>query len=1005
MAGLTRSTLKRGTSLSQPQRMKLWKDMYASSTGGSTPTTPEPPVISVGANGELLPAFYNNAPWLTTSKHRWWAKPAVAPLEPNVTPGVAQITIAGTNSAPNYDEHLDVVWDGRTKTYPAAATQGSPVTTNCFEFGEGPAPRTYQPSGARRFFVRNMNGGGRKQQFSAASESIFVEGLFIDQTGQMDGDGIYLAGSTPVTATCSISGDIATISGVPTTGTIRERHTIVGAASGTRIRKQLTGTAGKDGTYRVNISQEMASKSCKFGFRPKGYAQGNIVINLKGTDRDHYRIAGVNSSGENSVVPDSITQTGNSQVTVVLPSDFPGNTKAFSKFTASIAQELVGDVTKTVATVTEVTEGTIAIGQEIRTSGVTNGTYIESQVSGTTGGVGKYVVDTVQTVTSRAMTAVAYEFKLGGTAIGGVPSVLNNGFEGTYQFVSGTMNSPSAGKITLVLTFSSDHITKPGLNISASAGTIWAISSIPGEHADPLQVDKDKLFGGLYVHNNTFGSNYQALGIARNSAIDVFDIFYSRVDAETPINLTNIQDSGSFSGWFTTTAEQIGAITEFKDVYVELRPNQNVTTRFTPGVGGQYSGGIATTAIVDGGTRTALGFDAEAREGFRGIVTQGRAPANIRYGYVGQASAHNGVNYVSPGYSGGGLPTTAHLQSVVFEDNKGITQTQAFSAVNDYAADALLGYFDVIENLPPPSGTEFHILDMTSFNTSGISSRCFKRFGAKLSRGPAMLPAAGFYPAAITATFALRDFPGVSITKSFDLNISAGSFAAFSGAFTKTFEGHKEATISPTDIATATFTATAPAVSDRVMVAVINSHSSTTRTLDAVTIGGVAATRIAVASNNVTSNFSNTYIYQALVPAGTDATVVADFSGTVSDVGVGLYSVVGGLRSAATGLLMVVDFATGTAGANSNPAAVTLGTANGGCIIGGELHSSAPTSGQKMSSVASVATVGGDKTISTATNGTLINYSGITQDGSAISMASSGSPTTTMAFVAFAPHV
>jgi hypothetical protein len=69
-----------------------------------------------------------------------------------------------------------------------------------------------------------------------------------------------------------------------------------------------------------------------------------------------------------------------------------------ASFTASISG--------TNLTVTAMTTGTILTNMTIPTSGVVTGTRVLSQTSGTTGGVGVYVVNETQTVTSRAMTGV-----------------------------------------------------------------------------------------------------------------------------------------------------------------------------------------------------------------------------------------------------------------------------------------------------------------------------------------------------------------------------------------------------------------------------------------------------------------------------------------------------------------------------------------------------------------------------------------------------------------------
>ena len=61
---------------------------------------------------------------------------------------------------------------------------------------------------------------------------------------------------------------------------------------------------------------------------------------------------------------------------------------------------LIGSISGTTLTVTSVLSGTITAGKQLTGSGVTNRTTVVSQSSGTTGGVGTYVITPSQTVSS-----------------------------------------------------------------------------------------------------------------------------------------------------------------------------------------------------------------------------------------------------------------------------------------------------------------------------------------------------------------------------------------------------------------------------------------------------------------------------------------------------------------------------------------------------------------------------------------------------------------------------
>ncbi|PVX61244.1 phage cement protein [Paraburkholderia unamae] len=73
--------------------------------------------------------------------------------------------------------------------------------------------------------------------------------------------------------------------------------------------------------------------------------------------------------------------------------------------TGSIAQDVVtGSISGTTLTVTAVTTGQLNVGETISGTGVTSGTQILSQLTGTAGGVGTYQLSAAQTVASTTIT-------------------------------------------------------------------------------------------------------------------------------------------------------------------------------------------------------------------------------------------------------------------------------------------------------------------------------------------------------------------------------------------------------------------------------------------------------------------------------------------------------------------------------------------------------------------------------------------------------------------------
>jgi len=113
-------------------------------------------------------------------------------------------------------------------------------------------------------------------------------------------------------------------------------------------------------------------------------------------------------------------------------------------FTASIAS--------TTMTVTAIGSGTIGVGQEVQGAGVTAGTLISAQLTGTTGGTGTYTVTESQTVTSGARTA-------------NIPAVTYDSVSGAFVVISSTDGASST------IGFGSGTIAA-GLKLTSATGAV-----------------------------------------------------------------------------------------------------------------------------------------------------------------------------------------------------------------------------------------------------------------------------------------------------------------------------------------------------------------------------------------------------------------------------------------------------------------------------------------------------------------------------------------------------
>lgn len=176
--------------------------------------------------------------------------------------------------------------------------------------------------------------------------------------------------------TGGISGTTLTVSAVSSGYVFVGQHISgTGITSGTQVTALGTGTGGT-GTYTVSVSQSVSG--------------GTTITGVAGV------LALTPPTADNSlnVATTAYVQSALSAATV--------NTAINAQNIVGATQTAVfsAGITTTNMTVASVTSGTIYIGQTISGTGVTSGTKIVSQTSGTTGGAGVYVVSISQSVST-----------------------------------------------------------------------------------------------------------------------------------------------------------------------------------------------------------------------------------------------------------------------------------------------------------------------------------------------------------------------------------------------------------------------------------------------------------------------------------------------------------------------------------------------------------------------------------------------------------------------------
>lgn len=209
--------------------------------------------------------------------------------------------------------------------------------------------------------------------------------------------GVSVTASVGASFTIVIATNVATLSAV--TGYVTAGDLVTGAGiAGAAIGAQLTGTAGGAGTYtfvHADISSEAATST-------------STVLNVTAVLRGLLVIGSVVTGGG---------LAGGSAVTAIIT-----GTGGVGRYTLSGAAQSSVSGTKlssnSTLNVTAVGSGVLGVGSLLSGSGVTAGTTITSQLTGTTGGIGTYGLSVAQNFASTTVSelGVATPFYVMSTA-------------------------------------------------------------------------------------------------------------------------------------------------------------------------------------------------------------------------------------------------------------------------------------------------------------------------------------------------------------------------------------------------------------------------------------------------------------------------------------------------------------------------------------------------------------------------------------------------------------
>lgn len=197
-----------------------------------------------------------------------------------------------------------------------------------------------------------------------------------------------------VNFTASVTGGVLTVTSVAFPGGLvpSQPYTGAGITGGATITAQLTGQPGEAGTYSVsNGSDTTGSISMVQTITIPGQNSRGWVVHSQDSLAGYLAVC-----GPGKTYPNLLLQAYEGGFGAV-----DGTTAAKVNFTASQS-----GTTLTVSAVTS--PGIICPGYVYAGSGVTVGSTITSQLSGTPGGVGTYAVSNSQTISSEAMTQAVW---------------------------------------------------------------------------------------------------------------------------------------------------------------------------------------------------------------------------------------------------------------------------------------------------------------------------------------------------------------------------------------------------------------------------------------------------------------------------------------------------------------------------------------------------------------------------------------------------------------------
>ena len=377
--------------------------------------------------------------------------------------------------------------------------------------------------------------------------------------------------------------------------------TLIQSALVTATPTEGTGTGSIGGTFATSTT---TGTTLTMGALTTGSLQVGDVVS--GTD-------GVNSLPAGTTVLAQLTGTpgGSAGATFTLShAATPGNLGSATVTSLSTTLNL-----------TAATANTFAVGQTISGAGISAGTIITSQISGTTGGVGLYGISAAYTVVSEAITAkatapvVTYDSVSGGfvvtSGITGTPS--------TMGYATGTMST------AIKLTSATGAVLSQGAAATTPSAAMTAYAKVTQNWATFMTIFNPDVSG------NTNKLAFAAWTNTQNKR-------YAYACWDTDITPTTSAAATSSLGYILTTTNSDGTVPIYAPV------NTYKMAAF-------FCGAAASIDFTQ--TNGRITFDFKSQSGFTADVTDETVAANLVANgyncYEAVATANQGFQFFYPG--------------------------------------------------------------------------------------------------------------------------------------------------------------------------------------------------------------------------------------------------------------------------------------------------------------------------------------------------------------------